>query len=106
MLMPGGVKPAPMAVLSGEDVRKVLDRDLLIGRGEGVDLKAQGLFVRPVHARINVQQDGGFHLTCLAGGSARVNGRKLRSAELAFGDRLLIGRSLFRLERPKGGPAR
>lgn len=101
MLMPGGVKPAPLAVLSSESVRKVLDRDLLIGRGEGVDLKAEGFFVRPVHARINVEGDGAFRLTCLAGGSARVNGRKLRTAELTFGDRVLIGRSLFRLERPR-----
>ncbi len=106
MLMPGGVKPAPLAVLDGENVRKVLDRDLLIGRGDGVDVRAVGLFVRPVHARISVEEDGGFRLTCLTGGSARVNGRKLRSAELTFGDRLLIGRSLFRLERPKPEPAR
>ena len=106
MLMPGAAKPAPLAVLAGEEVRKVLDRDLLIGRGEGVDVKAEGLFVRAVHARLHVEDDGGFHLTCLAGGSARVNGTKVRTAELAFGDRVVIGRSSFRLERPGSGPSK
>ena len=106
MLMPSGLKPAPLAVLAGDELRKVLDRDLLIGRGDGVDVKAEGLFVRAVHARLHVDGDGGFRLTCLAGGSARVNGSKVRAAELNFGDRLLIGRSLFRLEKPGSGPAR
>ena len=35
-----------------------------------------------------------------------VSGSKVRAAELNFGDRLLIGRSLFRLEKPGSGPAR
>ena len=105
MLMTSSGRPAPLAVLSGEKERKVLDRDLLIGRGEGVDVKAEGWFVRPVHARLTVDGEGGFRVACLAGGSVRVNGRKARQADLAFGDRLLVGRSVFRLERPKPGPA-
>ena len=103
MLVTSSGRPAPLAVLSGEKKRKVLDRDLLIGRGDGVDVKAEGLFVRPVHARLSVVEDGGFEVTCLAGGSVRVNGQKVRQARLAFGDRLLVGRSLFRLERPEPG---
>ena len=106
MLVSGGAKAAPLAVLRGEGVRAVLDRDLLIGRGEGVDVKAAGWFVRPVHARLKVEEGGGFLLTCLAGGSARVNGRKVREAQLTFGDRLSIGRTVLRLERPGPGPAR
>ena len=103
MLMTSSGRPAPVAVLSGEGVRKVLDRDLLIGKGDGVDVRARGLFVRPVHARVSVAGDGGFRVSCLAGGSVRVNGRKLRDSELTFGDRVLVGRTLFRLDRPKPG---
>ncbi len=106
MLVAGGMRPAPLALLRGEGVRAVLDRDLLIGRGEGVDVRAAGWSVRPVHARLKVEEDGGFRLTCLAGASARVNGRKVRDAELVFGDRLSIGRTVLRLERPGSGSDR
>lgn len=52
--------------------------------------------------RLELETPGAM-LICPAGGSIRVNGRKVRAAELAFGDRLLVGRSLFRLERPRPG---
>ena len=105
MLMTSSGRPAPVAVLIGEGVRKVLDRDLLIGKGDGVDVKAEGLFVRPVHARVSVAEDGGFRVACLAGGSVRINGRKTRGEELTFGDRVQVGRSHFRLDRPRPGIA-
>ena len=57
MLMPGGAKPAPLAVLAGEEVRKVLDRDLLIGRGEGVDVK--GRACRPIEVYLRREAPAG-----------------------------------------------
>ena len=103
MLLPTGGRPLPPAVLEGDGVRRAIVHDLLIGRGDGVDVEARGLFVRPVHARVSVGEGGAFRLSCFAGGSARVNDRRVRSAELSFGDRVRVGRSEFRLIRPRPG---
>ncbi len=103
MLMPTGGRPLPPGVIHGDGVRKAILGDLLIGKGDGVDVEARGMFVRPVHARVSVDDGGAFRLSCFAGASVRVNGRKVRQAELAFGDQVQVGRSVFRLDRPRPG---
>ncbi len=103
MLMPTGGRPLPPGVIHGDGVRKAILGDLLIGKGDGVDVAARGMFVRPVHARVSVDDGGAFRLSCFAGASVRVNGRKVRQAELAFGDQVQVGRSVFRLDRPRPG---
>ncbi len=93
--------------LVGEGLSLKLTRDVLIGRGEGVDATAKGFFVRPVHARVFRGEKGKLRLACFGRGTVRVNGRRLASADLGPGDVIVVGRSAFRLvsepeERPVG----
>ncbi len=96
IFLPPANAPAP-GYLVGEGLSLRLDRDRIIGRGAGVDARARGLWVRPVHARVAFEDGEVFRLTCFGRAKARVNGRKVRAAELELGDRIEVGRSRFRL---------
>ncbi len=96
IFMPPANAPAP-GYLVGEGLSLRLDRDRIIGRGAGVDAPARGFWVRPVHARVAFEDGEAFRLTCFGRARARVNGRKVRAAELELGDRIDVGRSRFRL---------
>lgn len=90
-------KALPPAFLECDGERFRLERDLILGRGSGVDVAVQGLFVLPVHARVSFEEGGRFRLTCFGRATARVNGDRVRAAELEPGDRMAIGRSRLRL---------
>ncbi len=96
IFMPPANAPAP-GYLVGEGVSLRLDRDRIIGRGAGVDARARGFRVRPVHARVSFEDGETFRLTCFGRAKARVNGRRVGAAELEIGDTIGIGRSRFRL---------
>ncbi len=106
LLMPTvGESPPPGYLTTDSGVTR-LDRDVLIGRGDEVDLQAAGLWVRSVHARVSFEDGERFLLVCFGGARARVNGRKVARADLEFGDRIRIGSSEYRLvesavERPR-----
>ncbi len=84
--------------LAGKDRRQPVDRDLLLGRGGGVDVEVRGWCVGAVHARLS---PAGSHLllTCFNRRRAEVNGEPVTTARLGAGDELVIGRSHFWIAR-------
>lgn len=99
------VKAAAAAgFLVGPDGALRLEKDIILGKGEGVDVRVRGFRVQPVHARLSFE-GGEFELQCFGPGKARVNDRVVRSASLAFGDEIRIGRSRFVLsQKPAENP--
>jgi hypothetical protein len=84
--------------LASTSGRQRIDRDLLLGRGRGVDVAIRGWGVGSVHARLSPIGDELF-LRCLNGRTAKVNGDKVGNARLDAGDDLEIGRSRFWIAR-------
>ena len=84
--------------LASTSGRQEIDRDLLLGRGRGVDVAIRGWGVGSVHARLSPIGDELF-LRCLNGRTAKVNGDKVGNARLDAGDDLEIGRSRFWIAR-------
>jgi hypothetical protein len=80
-----------------------LDKDVIFGKGEGVDVQVKGFRVRPVHARLSFL-GGEFELSCFGGAKVRVNDEVTRFAKLDFGDQFRIGGSRFQLVRKNPGP--
>lgn len=89
-------KGPPPPYLVGDGQRVEIQRDVLIGRGHGVDVRARGFTVAPVHARV-ARTGGGVELTCFGGKKVRVNGQKVASSRLELGDAIEVGRSKLRL---------
>jgi pSer/pThr/pTyr-binding forkhead associated (FHA) protein len=90
--------PSSTYWLASSGGRHRIDRDLLLGRGRGVDVSVKGWGVGPVHARLSPL---GNHLllTCLNGRKVEVNGELVGAATLAAGDDLVVGRSRFWIAR-------
>src|SRR6056297_3895281 len=78
-----------------------LDESTLLGSGEHVDVRLEGLDAE--HAKI-VRRDGGLVLE--ADGAARVNGEPVRNTALQSGDEIQVGTSRFVLQAPGLKPAR
>ncbi len=98
-LLLGAPAPAclPSALhLVGEDLSLPLGEEITLGKTQGVDVRARGFWVKPVHARLRREGDG-YRLTCLGHAEAQVNGKTVRAAVLRAGDELTIGRSKYRL---------
>jgi hypothetical protein len=73
----------------------------LIGRGDGVDVRARGWGVRPLHARVTRSGGGRIELTCFGKARATVNGERVQSSRLEVGDRVKVGSSEYRIsDRP------
>lgn len=83
------------AYLVGDDVSVPLDQEITIGKAAGVDVRARGWFVKPVHARLRPDNPGSFRITCTGKHRVVVNGQKVQTAVLRVGDRLEIGNSTF-----------
>lgn len=94
MLMNLGTDTQPV-YLAGDDVFVEVG-DVLIGKGPGVDVRAEGLFVKPVHARLESHM-GGFKISCFGRASVRVNGSKTRFSPLIAGDEIQVGRTRLTL---------
>ncbi|MDX1503194.1 MAG: FHA domain-containing protein [Thermoanaerobaculia bacterium] len=92
--------------LAGDGQEAAVDRGVVIGRGQGVDLAARGWSVRPVHARVQPRADR-VELVCFGSARVRVNGRPARRASLRVGDRIRVGRTELELVRrePAGWPS-
>ncbi|MCH9650088.1 MAG: FHA domain-containing protein [Deltaproteobacteria bacterium] len=84
---------SPPGYLVGEETTIKLQKNVIIGKGAGVDVEAEGWFVKPVHARLVSHRRGKFELTCFGSARIKVNGKSTRRAELSFGDRITIGRT-------------
>jgi hypothetical protein len=80
--------------LEGDGQRVRLLGSVIIGKGQGVDVAARGMGVRPVHARVEDRGDG-LRLTCFGGVKVKVNGTSVSQCALSSGDRLSVGRSTF-----------
>jgi pSer/pThr/pTyr-binding forkhead associated (FHA) protein len=70
-------------------------REVTIGKTAGVDFKARGFGVKPVHVRVWPTGPGAWRLGCFGGARVTVNDKPVSQAELALGDRLRVGRSIF-----------
>jgi hypothetical protein len=84
--------------LANTSGRQEIDRELLLGRGRGVDVAIRGWGAGSVHARLSPIGDELF-LRCLNGRTAKVNGEKVGAAHLEAGDDLVVGRSRFWIAR-------
>ncbi len=91
---PAALRPC---YLLGEGVSLKLTGEVLVGRGDGVDVPVRGFFVNPVHARIARGMAGAVQITCFGGGKVKVNGEKVASARLEVGDEIAVGRSRLSL---------
>ncbi len=85
------------AFLASDDGSVPMERDVVVGRGAGVDATAKGAFVRSVHARIAPRGVGIYRLTCFGWSTVRLNGKRVRTAQLQIGDELRIGSTRFRV---------
>jgi pSer/pThr/pTyr-binding forkhead associated (FHA) protein len=84
--------------LASTSGRQRIDRDLLLGRGRGVDVAVRGWGVGSVHARLSpIGSD--LLLRCLNGRTVEVNGETVGTARLSAGDDFVIGRSRFWITR-------
>ncbi len=96
LMVPTG--PRATFWLASASGRKKIDRDLLLGRGRGVDVPVRGWGVGSVHARLSpIGSD--LLLRCLDGRTVEVNGKRVDSARLSAGDDVVIGRSRFWIAR-------
>jgi hypothetical protein len=84
--------------LASTSGRQRIDRDLLLGRGRGVDVAVRGWGVGTVHARLS-PIGGDLLLRCLNGRTVEVNGENVGAARLGPGDDFVIGRSRFWIAR-------
>jgi hypothetical protein len=84
--------------LAGTSGRQRIDRDLLLGRGRGVDVAIRGWGVGSVHARLS-PIGSELLLRCLNGRTVEVNGETVGRARLSAGDDFVIGRSRFWIAR-------
>ena len=85
----------------GDGAETKIERGLLIGKGEDVDLRARGAFVHQVHARIGAREERGFPVACFGRARLRVNGHKVSQGHLQPGDEMTVGRSVFEIVEKK-----
>lgn len=73
-----------------------------IGRATGADFILDAALVSRVHCRLTSLPDGGLELLDLGSTNGTfLNGRRVRAARLAHGDRLRVGRVELVVERER-----
>ena len=88
--------PAPL--LEGAGARVPVDRHLVLGKGDGVDIRATGWGVGAVHARVIPDKKyGRVRVECFDKRRVTVDGRSVRRAEIQIGQKFSIGGSEFKL---------
>jgi FhaA, N-terminal domain/FHA domain len=105
---PGTAAPAPFApaaperlcaVLRGPGIESVVDGDVaVIGRSKQCDIVVADPNVSRRHAEIRRQDDGFVVVDLQSTNGIRVNGREVKRAALADGDRLQVGTTRLRFE--------
>jgi pSer/pThr/pTyr-binding forkhead associated (FHA) protein len=85
------------AFLDNGEVSVPLERDVIVGKGNGVDSRAKGLFVRQVHARIAPRGIGIYRLTCFGRATVKLNGTRVHTSRVQIGDVIEIGRTELRV---------
>jgi pSer/pThr/pTyr-binding forkhead associated (FHA) protein len=96
MIIHSGKIESPGYLVGGE-YSIPLRQETTIGKDPMADVRATGWGVRDIHARISPQSDGTFIIACLSKGKVSINGKKVRSSRMRFGDKLVVGRSSFYL---------
>lgn len=107
---PASVSPEPTVLLKdahesfaadlylvGEDQTIPLRGELTIGQTHGVDVRARGFWINPIHALLKPKGPSIYQLICHGRGSVKLNGRKIAKAVIRAGDELVVGRSRFRV---------
>jgi len=92
---PAAAKTPKVLYLLGRGANVEIERDLIIGKHAGVDVKARGLFVQPLHARISRGDDSRVRVTCFGNAKVQLNGLDVKTSPLKAGDRLGVGRSQY-----------
>ena len=91
-------QPGEMTLyLVGDELSVPLTNTITIGKAQGVDVRARGMLVKPLHARIETGGPDECRLTCLGSAGVELNGKKVTSAAVRKGDELVVGKSRFRL---------
>ena len=94
-------KSLPPPVIRGEGAELPLRRDLLVGKGQGVDLIAKGWGVGSVHARITPTDTyGEAEITCFDRKTVRIDGEQHTVARVVMDQPFRFGRSTFVLGPP------
>lgn len=76
--------------------RPLEERPLVVGSGDGADLRLSEAGVAPQHLRIEPDPEGGHRLVDLGTeGGTRINGRDVAQARLSIGDRIEIGAAVL-----------
>ena len=87
---------------AGESVE--VGKEATLGRGLDVDIQLDDLTVSRRHARLYVNDKGGYILEDLDSGNGTfLNGRQIESEQLRDGDEIRIGRSSFVLDLKREG---
>ncbi len=77
----------------------IMKKVLLFGKGNDVDIKVKGFFVSRIQAKLELTENN-FKLTNIGRkGKVKVNGEKIDTCILRFGDEIRIGSTIFKLER-------
>ena len=88
----------PPPVLAGAGARVPVDRHLILGKGDGVDIRASGWGVGAVHARVVPDKKyGRARIECFDKRRVTVDGRSVTRAEIEIGQSFSIGGSEFKL---------
>ena len=95
MVLTSGAEEDNFAYLVGDNVSVPLGQEISIGKSPGVDVQARGLRVGAIHAFIRPEGPGTFRLRCKGKLKAKVNGRKVKTCFLKFGDQIVVGRTRF-----------
>jgi sigma-B regulation protein RsbU (phosphoserine phosphatase) len=99
---------AHLVVVKGQNAgsRIALDRVTCIGRGVDMDVRLDELTVSKRHARILRNDKGEYVVEDLASSNGTfLNGRQITTKQLAEGDRIAVGDTLFEFHRPEGESA-
>jgi len=97
MIMSSGDDDKSPGYLVGGNQSVPMGQEITIGRADNADVRARGLWVRSLHVRIRPEGERSFRLVCISGRGVKVNGTRVESASLRFGDKIEVGRSSFRL---------
>ena len=93
----GTVCSDALLYLVGEELVLPLTGETTIGKTRGVDVRARGFGVKPVHVQVRKEASGGYHLHCPTRAPVKLNGQNVVLAQLKEGDELVVGKSHFRL---------
>lgn len=94
----GALRPAKLTVQGPEGsafTQELQDSETLIGRGAASDVRVQDKTISREHAAISWERDHYAIEDLQTTNGTRVNGKRIRSAELQDGDTIQIGQTML-----------